>query len=49
MHGLRDICISVALVFENNPPRYKKDLYLSSIKLEDPFHINMKIFKISMS
>jgi hypothetical protein len=49
MHGLRDIGISFALVFEDNPPRYEKDLYLPSTKLEDSFHINMKTFEISMT
>jgi hypothetical protein len=35
-------------VFEDNPPRYEKGLYLSFTKLEDSFHVNMKIFEISM-
>jgi hypothetical protein len=36
-------------VFEDNPPRYEKGLYLPSTKLEDSFHVNMKIFEISMT
>jgi hypothetical protein len=49
MHELRDISISFALVFKDNPPRYEKDLYLPSIKLDDSFHVNMKTFDISMT
>jgi hypothetical protein len=49
MHVFRDIWISFALVFEDNPPRYEKDLYLSSTKLEDSFYVNMKTFEISMT
>jgi hypothetical protein len=48
MHELRDIGISFALKFEDNPPRQEKDLYLPSIKLEDSFHVNKKTFEISM-
>jgi hypothetical protein len=47
MHGLRDIGISFVLVFEDNPPRYEKDIYQSSTKLDDSFHVNMKTFEIS--
>jgi hypothetical protein len=35
-------------VFEDNPPRYEKGIYLSSTKLEDLFHVNMKTFDIFM-
>jgi hypothetical protein len=49
MHGLQDIGISFALVFEDNALRYEKDLYLPSIKLEDSFYVNMKTFKISIT
>jgi hypothetical protein len=49
MHGLQDINISFALMFEGNPPRHEKDLYLPSTKLEDSFHVNMKTFDISMT
>jgi hypothetical protein len=49
MHGLRGIDISFTIVFEDNPPRYEKELYLPFIKLEDPFHVNMKTFEISMT
>jgi hypothetical protein len=49
MHGLQDIDISFALMFEDNPSRYKKGLYLQSIKLGDSFHVNMKTFEISMT
>jgi hypothetical protein len=49
MHELRDIGISFALVFQDNPSRYEKGLYLPSTKLEDLFHVNMKIFEISMT
>jgi hypothetical protein len=49
MHELRDIGISFALVFEDNPPRYEKYLYLPSTKLEDSFHVNMKTFEIFMT
>jgi hypothetical protein len=38
-----------ALVFEDNPPRYEKGIYLPSTKLENSFHINMNTFKISMT
>jgi hypothetical protein len=48
MHGLQDIGISFALIFEDNPPRYEKGIYLLSIKLEDSFHVNMKTFEIFM-
>jgi hypothetical protein len=33
-------------MFEDNPPRYEKGLYLPSTKLEDSFHVNMKTFEI---
>jgi hypothetical protein len=46
---LRDIDISFTLVFEDNPPRYEKGVYLPSIKLEDSFHVNMKAFDIFMT
>jgi hypothetical protein len=36
-------------VFEGNPPRHEKGLYLSSAKLEDSFHVNMKTFEIFMT
>jgi hypothetical protein len=49
MHGLQYIGISFTLVFEDNPPRYEKGLYLPFIKLEDLFHVNMKTFEISMT
>jgi hypothetical protein len=49
MHGLRDIDISFALVFEGNTPRHEKGLYQPSIKLEDSFYVNMKTFDISMT
>jgi hypothetical protein len=49
MHGLRDIDISFVLVFEGNPPRHEKGLYLPSTKLEDSFHLNMKTFEIFMT
>jgi hypothetical protein len=49
MHGLRDIDISFALVFEKNPIKYEKGIYLSSTKLDDSFHVNMKIFEISIT
>jgi hypothetical protein len=49
MHGLRDIDISFALVFEGNSPRHEKCIYLPSTKLEDSFHVNMKTFDISMT
>jgi hypothetical protein len=48
MHGLRDISISFMLMFEYNRPRHEKDLHLSSIILEDSFHINKMKFEISM-
>jgi hypothetical protein len=48
MHGLQDIGISFALIFEDNPPRYEKGIYLLFIKLEDSFHVNMKTFEIFM-
>jgi hypothetical protein len=48
MHELQGIDICFTLVFEDNPLRYEKDLYLSSTKLEDSFHTNMKTFEISM-
>jgi hypothetical protein len=49
MHEVRDIGISFALMFEDNPLRCKKDIYLSSTKLEDSFHVNMKAFEIFMT
>ena len=49
MHGLQDIDISFAHVFEDNPLRYKKVIYLPSNKLDDSFHINMKTFEIFMT
>jgi hypothetical protein len=49
MHGLRDIGISFTIVFEDNPLRYEKFLYLSSTKLENSFHVNMKTFEIFMT
>jgi hypothetical protein len=36
-------------MFEDNPARYEKDIYLSSIKLKDSFYVNMKIFEIFMT
>jgi hypothetical protein len=36
-------------VFEDNPPKYEKCIYLSSTKLEDSFHVNMKTFEIFMT
>jgi hypothetical protein len=48
MHGLRDIDISLMLVFEDNPTRHEKNLHLPSTKLEDSFHVNKKTFEISM-
>jgi hypothetical protein len=48
MNGLRDIGISLTLVFDDNRPRHEKNLYLPSTKLEDSFHVNKKIFEISM-
>jgi hypothetical protein len=36
-------------MFEGNPPRHEKDLYLSSTKLKNSFHVNMKTFEISMT
>jgi hypothetical protein len=48
MYGLRDIGNSFVLMFEGNPPRHEKSLHLLSTKLEDSFHINKKIFEISM-
>jgi hypothetical protein len=35
-------------VFEGNPPRLEKGLYLPSTKLEDSFHVNKKTFEISI-
>jgi hypothetical protein len=49
MHELRDIDIFFTLVFEGNPPRHEKDIYLPSTKLEDSFHVNMKTFEIFMT
>jgi hypothetical protein len=49
MYVLRKIGISFTLVFEDNPPRYEKGLYLTSTKFEDSFHVNMKTFEISMT
>jgi hypothetical protein len=40
MRELRDIGISFALVFEGNPSRHEKCIYLLSTKLEDSFHVN---------
>jgi hypothetical protein len=48
MHRLQDIVISFAPVFEDNPLRYEKGLYLPSIKLVDSFPVNMKAFEISI-
>jgi hypothetical protein len=36
-------------VFEDNPSRYEKGIYLPSTKLENSFHINKKTFEISMT
>jgi hypothetical protein len=49
MHVLQDIDIYFTLMFEDNPPRYEKCLYLPSTKLDNLFHVNMKIFEISMT
>jgi hypothetical protein len=49
MYELQDIAISFSLVPEDNPPSYEKDLYLPFTKLEDSFHVNMKIFEIFMT
>jgi hypothetical protein len=46
--GPRDIGSSPALEFEDNPLRYEKNLHLPSTKLEDSFHVNKKIFEVSM-
>jgi hypothetical protein len=43
---LLDIDISFTLVFEGNPLRYEKGLYLPSIKHDALFHVNMKTFEI---
>jgi hypothetical protein len=48
MQGFQDIGISFALMFEDNPLRYEKGIYLPSIKLDDSFHVNMKTFEISI-
>jgi hypothetical protein len=45
---LLDIDISFTLVFEGNPLRYEKGLYLPSIKHDALFHVNMKTFGIFM-
>jgi hypothetical protein len=34
------------LVFEDNPPRHEKNIYLLSTKLEGSFHVNKKTFEI---
>jgi hypothetical protein len=49
MHELLDIDIFCVLVFEGNPPRHEKGIYLPSTKLEDSFHVNMKTFEIFMT
>jgi hypothetical protein len=48
MHGLRDIGITLALEFEDNPPRHEKSPHLPFTKLEDSFHVNKKTFEISI-
>jgi hypothetical protein len=40
-------CVSLALVFEDNPLRHEKHLHLP-YKLEDSFHVNKKTFETSM-
>jgi hypothetical protein len=44
-----EILAFFALVFEENPIKYKKGIYLPFTKLDDSFHINMKTFEISMT
>jgi hypothetical protein len=48
MHELRDIGISLALEFEDNPPSHEKSPHQPSTKLEDLFYVNKNTFKISM-
>jgi hypothetical protein len=36
-------------VFEGNPLRHGKGLYLPSTKLDNSFHVNMKTFEIFMT
>jgi hypothetical protein len=49
MHRLRDIGISFAFEFKDNPPRHEKDIHLPSTKLENSFHVNEKTFEISIN